>query len=121
MRLPRFFIQTAALAMLFCGTVQASPQEISVNPHAALPCSSCHKATPPAAKDITNETCAACHGSYTDLAPKTDRWGNRNPHDNHRGEIACTACHGNHKASEFMCNECHSFDDMNEVFTKSAR
>ena len=31
----------------------------------------------------------------------------RNPHDSHLGEIACTVCHKAHGESKVYCLECH--------------
>ena len=58
-----------------------------------------------------NKACFACHGSYKDLAEKTAKLEEPNPHKSHHyGEgIACTSCHSEHGQSKVYCNECHEF------------
>lgn len=60
-----------------------------------------------------NKACQACHGSWKDLAEKTKPADPHepNPHASHHyGEnMACTACHAEHKESRVMCNDCHGF------------
>ena len=59
----------------------------------------------------SDKACLACHGSYKDLAKKTENLPEPNPHASHHyGEgIACTACHKEHAPSKVYCNECHEF------------
>ena len=77
-----------------------------------IACESCHaKGSPYARPD--DSTCIGCHGSYADLAKKTERLDNikagiENPHKSHMGEARCTLCHKNHAPSVLNCNECHS-------------
>ncbi len=77
-----------------------------------IACESCHeKGLSHARPD--DSTCINCHGSYAELAKKTEKYDNpkagiENPHKSHMGEARCTLCHKNHAASVLHCNECHS-------------
>lgn len=108
-------------ALLSAGVMLCCEPAIAADLHAGMACTNCHKSKTPSASDITDVTCLSCHESREKLAAKTAKWGNRNPHDNHRGEVPCTECHHNHKPSELMCNQCHSFNDMNGIFSKSKK
>lgn len=83
-----------------------------INKHKNITCESCHpKGSPYARPD--DATCIGCHGSYADLAKKTEKLENikagiENPHKSHMGEARCTLCHKNHAQSVLYCNECHS-------------
>lgn len=59
----------------------------------------------------SDSACISCHGSYDDLAKKTDKLPEPNPHKSHHyGEgLACTACHMEHRPSAVYCNNCHEF------------
>ncbi len=76
---------------------------------AGVPCSACHKETPPATMaDVS--TCLNCHGPRSALIAKS-AGDTPNPHAQaHIGPIPCTACHHIHVASESYCNKCHTFD-----------
>jgi len=77
---------------------------------AMIDCAGCH------GKDIAlldttveNSRCLACHGPQDQLAARstpTD-FPERNPHDSHLGEIACTVCHHAHAESKAYCLDCH--------------
>jgi hypothetical protein len=75
---------------------------------AGVDCAKCHTQntkTPP-----TTETCLSCHGgTYAKLAAMTEK-DTPNPHSSHRGDVPCEQCHHVHKASETMCNQCHTYD-----------
>ena len=75
---------------------------------AKVTCAQCHTentATPP-----TVATCLTCHGgSYAKLAAMTEN-DKPNPHSSHRGDVPCDQCHHVHKASETLCNQCHTYD-----------
>jgi Cytochrome c3 len=74
---------------------------------AGLTCASCHRdAPPPKAPEMT--ACTGCHGSYSQIAAKT-AFDQPNPHASHLGEIPCAACHPVHRASESLCDQCHTF------------
>ncbi len=75
---------------------------------AGIPCSSCHTETPPS-KAPDNSACGKCHGSYADLAAKTQA-ADPNPHASHLGAVPCSSCHHVHQASVTYCTQCHSFD-----------
>ena len=75
-----------------------------------LACTACHgDKSPP----ISPETpaCLACHKSYEEVAAKTKAM-KPNPHDSHKGEVACSDCHSTHGTSRLMCNDCHSFTNF---------
>lgn len=60
---------------------------------------------------VNKATCQGCHGSYADLAKKTEKL-KPNPHASHLGEVDCQACHKGStepKAPQLMCNDCHKF------------
>jgi len=75
---------------------------------ANVDCAKCHTqstATPP-----TMVTCLSCHGgTYEKLAAMTEK-DMPNPHASHRGDVDCDQCHHVHKASETVCNQCHTYD-----------
>ena len=72
-----------------------------------LDCASCHRnAPPPEAPEMS--ICTGCRGSYSQIAAKTAS-DQPNPHASHLGEIPCAACHHVHRASETLCDECHTF------------
>jgi hypothetical protein len=73
-------------------------------------CAACHGATLPTTGDtVENDRCLACHGPAAQLAAKTKpaEFPDRNPHQSHLGEVACTVCHHAHAASEVYCVGCH--------------
>jgi fumarate reductase flavoprotein subunit len=72
-------------------------------------CSGCHQENPPA-KPVTEDKCLACHGTYEQLAKKTEGKNAANPHASHNGDISCDSCHHVHKASENYCAQCHQFE-----------
>lgn len=112
-------IFTAALlcgTMLIAGASQAAG--VTVKPYhqsVAKDCALCHTAENAVAGNAfvvpDNKACFACHGSYEELAKKTEKLAEPNPHKSHHyGEgIACTACHSEHGQSKVYCNECHEF------------
>ena len=72
-------------------------------------CGGCHGRTLPSRGDtVENNRCLACHPG-AELAAKTRPadFPNRNPHESHLGEIACTVCHHAHVTSKVYCLECH--------------
>jgi fumarate reductase flavoprotein subunit len=74
---------------------------------AGLACASCHRdAPPPKAPEMT--VCTGCHGTYLQIAAKTAS-DQPNPHASHLGQIPCAACHHVHRASESLCDQCHTF------------
>jgi hypothetical protein len=74
-----------------------------------LACNGCHKENPPATP-VKIGQCLSCHGSYDQLADKTDGKGAVNPHGSHQGELSCDSCHNVHKPSVNYCSQCHQFD-----------
>lgn len=109
-------------AALLCGAmlVAASAQAagVSLKPYhqsVGKDCAVCHTEENAVAGNAfvvpDNKACFACHGSYKDLAEKTAKLEESNPHKSHHyGEgIACTSCHSEHGQSKVYCNECHEF------------
>ena len=71
-------------------------------------CARCHTAG--MATVPRTATCLTCHGgTYQKLAASTAK-DMPNPHESHRGDVPCAECHHVHKASETICNQCHTFD-----------
>lgn len=73
-------------------------------------CAGCHGKTLPKSGDtVENQKCLECHGPMTELVTKTapKDFPDRNPHESHLGEIACTVCHSGHAESKVYCLECH--------------
>lgn len=55
------------------------------------------------------DTCMGCHGTYADLAKKTENL-EPNPHFSHLGSVNCQECHkGDQAKPQLMCNSCHKF------------
>jgi hypothetical protein len=78
-------------------------------------CAACHGATLPTKGDtVENGRCLLCHGPADQLAAKTRpaEFPDRNPHQSHLGEIACTVCHKAHRASTVYGLECHPKFEM---------
>ncbi len=82
------------------------------NSHAkvSLSCANCHDTKLPQLDDtVENIKCLECHGPMEELAKKTEpaEFKDRNPHQSHLGEIACTVCHKSHGESKVYCLGCH--------------
>lgn len=73
-------------------------------------CAACHQENPPS-KPVLSEQCMKCHGSYEEIAARTDD-GDINPHQSHLGEPDCTNCHKGHAAPSLMCEQCHQFNEL---------
>ena len=61
-----------------------------------------------------NAKCTTCHNP-ADLAKKTAKGEQPNPHKSHIGDIQCTACHSGHSQSVAYCTNCHDFPSMKEM------
>jgi hypothetical protein len=72
-------------------------------------CTGCHQETPPATSVKTTK-CLSCHGTYDQLADKTEGKAAQNPHASHNGELSCDSCHNVHKPSVNYCSQCHQFE-----------
>jgi len=79
-------------------------------------CNQCHSAgVPPKAaakadipKIATTEACLKCHGSYKQIAERTEDYAPQfNPHVSHYDELSCYQCHRVHQTSEMFCSSCH--------------
>ena len=53
-----------------------------------------------------NDMCFQCHISYDHLAVSTD-YLEKNPHNNHNGELKCNTCHVSHGDQIDYCSSCH--------------
>jgi formate-dependent nitrite reductase cytochrome c552 subunit len=64
---------------------------------------------PAAGAEVANDRCLACHGPLDKLVAKTRpaQFADRNPHESHLGDIACTTCHRGHEQSAVYCLDCH--------------
>jgi len=77
---------------------------------AMIDCAGCHgKDVPLLDTTVENSRCLACHGPQDQLAARSTPkdFPQRNPHDSHLGEIACTVCHHAHAESKAYCLDCH--------------
>lgn len=52
------------------------------------------------------QACLQCHGTYAELAQRTQNLA-RNPHDSHQGQLDCRTCHRVHSDSVYYCGQCH--------------
>ncbi len=71
-------------------------------------CIACH-VTGDKSVPVRKAACLKCHGSYADLAKRTEKL-HPNPHYNHFGDRDCSTCHKGHQASVLTCDQCHKFD-----------
>jgi len=64
---------------------------------------------PATGAEVVNDQCLACHGPMDKLVARTRpaQFADRNPHESHLGEIACTTCHRGHEKSAVYCLDCH--------------
>ncbi len=63
----------------------------------------------------------ACHNmTREDLVAATSSLA-FNPHDKHHGERACSDCHKAHRASVYVCTECHSNTKLSEGWLTAAQ
>jgi cytochrome c nitrite reductase small subunit len=53
-----------------------------------------------------NNMCLKCHISYDHIAQQT-AFLDKNPHDSHQGEMACSTCHISHGNQIDYCAQCH--------------
>ncbi len=98
------------LAAVFVFATSAVADNYLADRHAqrGLKCTQCHTEKVPS-KAPKMDKCLACHGgSYEELAKATEA-KKPNPHYTHIGDKECAVCHKGHKASEFICNDCHQF------------
>ncbi|MDP1832422.1 MAG: cytochrome c3 family protein [Geothrix sp.] len=102
-------------AILICGLLWALPSPSQEARGLSLPaphvkagvhCFDCHQEEKPSKKAVPSESCMACHGDYPAMKALT-KDARPNPHESHRGEIACTECHHQHKPPVVKCLECH--------------
>ncbi|MFU0842577.1 MAG: Cytochrom-c3-2 domain-containing protein [Burkholderia sp.] len=67
----------------------------------------------------SQDQCTKCHGGYEALAQKTAALS-PNPHSSHMGNTQCTACHQWSGEPRLLCNDCHSFPELEKAL-KSAK
>ncbi len=82
----------------------------AIHGKADILCSACHgKHLPVTGDDVENITCLNCHGPLETLKKQSEPkdFPDRNPHNSHLGDIACTVCHKAHKPSVVYCLGCH--------------
>jgi hypothetical protein len=60
------------------------------------------------------QACLQCHGTYAQLAQRTQNLA-RNPHDSHQGQLDCRTCHRVHSDSVYYCGQCHGDATMPKV------
>jgi hypothetical protein len=58
------------------------------------------------AAKFSDGMCTRCHISQQHVAQLTD-FLDRNPHDNHNGELPCNTCHVSHGQQIDFCAQCH--------------
>lgn len=81
----------------------------------SISCANCHgKEFPGFDVTVENKRCLACHGPMERLVKTTEPpdFKDRNPHQSHLGEIACTVCHKAHSESKAYCLPCHPKFEM---------
>lgn len=116
----RFFFSLIFAMLLLAGQAATSfaaesapggPKVLLLQKHLdkSLNCASCHVEAPPA-KAVAMAKCLTCHGTYDQLADKTDGKGAHNPHASHQGDLSCDSCHNVHKPSVNYCAQCHQFE-----------
>jgi hypothetical protein len=114
-------VVTAILAPLYLATSGRTAEAASsgclysLHAKANIVCAGCHgKDLPKAGDTVENARCLECHGPADQLARKTEPkdFKDRNPHESHLGNIACTVCHKGHAESRVYCLECHKEFDM---------
>lgn len=92
-------------------TLNSSQKVLLLQKHVdkGLNCTGCHQENPPATP-VGMAKCLSCHGTYDQLADKTDGKGAHNPHASHQGDLSCDSCHNVHKPSVNYCSQCHQFE-----------
>jgi len=72
----------------------------------SMDCLSCHITKPEPFAEVPATNCLKCHpkdaivNKYTELKE-------RNPHQNHLGDVDCNICHKGHAESSVYCEQCH--------------
>jgi hypothetical protein len=101
----------AVLAVATFASAGSSAEMLLLQKHLdkKVTCNGCHRENPPATAVKTN-ACLSCHGTYAQLADKTEGKQAQNPHASHNGDLDCDSCHHVHKASENYCSQCHQFE-----------
>lgn len=108
-------IRASRLAVLLCGLLWTGVSSAQGSGDYKLPahhvkagvhCFDCHQEEKPTKKAVASESCMTCHGDYPAMKVLT-KDVKPNPHDSHKGEVACTECHRQHKPAVVMCLDCH--------------
>ncbi|MCX7965147.1 MAG: cytochrome c3 family protein [Syntrophorhabdaceae bacterium] len=82
----------------------------AIHGKANILCSGCHEKNLPSTGDtVENDRCLICHGPLDALKKRSEPkdFPDRNPHNSHLGDIACTVCHKAHSISTVYCLGCH--------------
>ena len=97
------------LAPLALSVLPSVGAELLADKHAksGVDCAGCHKKVPPEGPPSPT-VCYGCHGDISKVAERTQKLPH-NPHDSHRPDFDCDACHHLHKPSEDRCTPCHQF------------
>jgi hypothetical protein len=108
-----FNLILAVLVLLLyagAGIAQQKYEVMDAHGKMGLSCSVCHgDKNPPQAPETS--ACLTCHKSYAEVAARTKAL-KPNPHDSHKGEVACSDCHSTHGTSRLSCNDCHSYTNF---------
>jgi hypothetical protein len=77
-----------------------------------ISCEKCHGQKLPFGKMDYN-VCVTCHSTESLAKIQAKGPSLPNPHNSHYGtDVDCALCHFQHKKSEFMCSQCHSFKNV---------
>lgn len=80
---------------------------------AGVTCADCHgTAKPEPMAEVEADKCLACHPKNV-IVGKYKAMGERNPHENHLGDVDCSICHKGHEASVSYCANCHQNFTLN--------
>ena len=67
-----------------------------------------------------NEMCLQCHISYENVQAKTADM-EKDPHNSHLGELACSTCHVSHGEQIDYCAQCHDHGDQEMIVAPDAQ
>lgn len=66
-----------------------------------------------------NDMCLQCHISYDNVQAKTADM-EKDPHNSHLGELACSTCHVSHGEQIDYCAQCHDSGDQEMIVAPDA-
>lgn len=98
--LPAYGQQTQASAQFL------ADRHVSKN----ISCNACHGKSISSSlffDESKKESCVKCHGFYEEVAKKTEPKisEEKNPHNQHDGNLPCTSCHKGHKKGVNYCEK----------------